>query len=87
MAGNIKSMITVRLFGLLSTYGGPMRFEVEAVTVRDALRHAAEMGVDKRLVNGALIFVNGQQLTGITRLRRRLCGGDELALLLPTGGG
>jgi len=80
-------MITIKLFGLLSTYGGPRQICVEAGTVREALGRAAEMGVDKKLLDGALVYVNGRLLNGIARRRCRLCCGDELSLLSPAGGG
>jgi len=81
------AVVTVKLFGVLSDYDGPRRFEVEADTLREALSRAVEMGVDKDLANGALIYVNGQPLTGMRRMERRLSCGDELALLSPAGGG
>ena len=80
-------LVTIRLFGLLSEYDGPRQFEVEAKTLREALSRAADMGVDKDQVNGALIYINGRALTGARRLSRRLHNGDELALLSPAGGG
>ena len=81
------AVVTVKLFGVLSDYDGSRRFEVEADTLREALSRAVEMGVDKDLANGALINVNGQPLTGMRRMERRLNCGDELALLSPAGGG
>jgi molybdopterin converting factor small subunit len=80
-------MITVKLFGLLSEYGGPRQFDVDAGNVRKALCQAADRGVDKVLLRGALMFLNDVPLTGATRMRRRLSDGDVLALLTPAGGG
>jgi len=79
--------VTVKLFGMLSDYDGPRRFEVGAETVREALSRTTDMGVDADKLRGALIYVNSQPITGARRLSRRLCDGDELALLSPAGGG
>jgi len=79
--------VSIRLFGLLSTYGGPSQFTVKAQTVREALRQVSETGVDKELLSGALVFINGKPLTGARRLGKRLQAGDEVALLSPAGGG
>ena len=80
-------MVTIKLFGLLTEFDGPRQFAVEAATIREALKQAAEMGVDKELLSGALMFVNEHPLTGARRFSRRLRDGDELALLSPAGGG
>jgi len=80
-------MITVRLYGLVSEYGGQRQFSFEAKTVRQALQYAADIGVDQDLLHGALIFINGSPLNGVMRLNRKLTDGDELALLSPAGGG
>jgi len=80
-------MIIVKFYGLVSVYSGHRQIEVEAGTVREALERVAELGVEKSLLRGALIFVGSKQLKGITRMRHRLSPGDELSLLSPAGGG
>jgi len=80
-------MITVRLYGLVSEYNGPRQFSVNARTVRQALEAAVETGVDHDLLQGALVFVNGQPLAGVRRYNCKLIDGDELALISPAGGG
>ena len=80
-------MVTIRLFGLLSDYGGPRVLTVEAKTVSDALNQIALLGVDKDLIRGAQVFVNNCHLKGVRRLSRKLNCGDELVLLSPAGGG
>jgi len=80
-------MVTVKLYGLLSEYGGQRQFSADVKTVRQALKLAADMGADQNLLHGALLFVNGRPLTGIRRLSCKLTEGDELALLSPAGGG
>ena len=80
-------MVTIRLFGLLRESGGERQLTVEADTVREALKRANEMGVDKQLLRDALIFINNKPLTGARRYARRLSDGDELALLSPAAGG
>jgi len=80
-------MIKVRFFGLIRVYSGQRQIEVEAKTVRDALKKATELGVDNTLLSSALIFVNNRQLTGTRRMSYKLSPGDELSLLSPAGGG
>ena len=80
-------MITVKLFGLLCEYTGQRQFTVKAKTVREAIRKAAEMGIDKKQMHGALIYLNDMPLTGARRLSTKLSDGDELALLSPVSGG
>ena len=80
-------MVTIRLFGLIAENSGARTFVIEAETVRETLAHLAGMGIDKDMLYGALLFINGKPVTGVTRLRHRLSDGDELAFLPPAGGG
>jgi len=80
-------MVTVRFFGLARDAFGQREIIVRASTVGEILGAAAETADAKRLLRGALIFVNGSPVTGSRRFRRRLRDGDELAVLTPAGGG
>jgi len=79
-------MITVRLLGLLSTYGGPRTFSIQAQTALEVINMLSDMGVDKDLLKGAIVFVNQTPIHGL-KLRSHLKNGDEIALISPVGGG
>jgi len=78
--------VKIKLFGLLSIYGGPRTVSVQANTVGEALKIAGAMGVDKSLLKEALIFVNDRPVRN-SRRTYKLNDGDEIALLSPSGGG
>jgi len=82
-----QANITVRLYGLLSAYGGPRELFLEAETLQDVFLQLFDMGIDKKLLGGALIFINDISLIGPMRFRHRLSCGDIIALLSPAGGG
>ena len=85
--GTVVIMIVIKLYGLIAENSGQRQFVLNAETVREALDNISWMSVEKEVLYGALMFINGKPLTGIRRLERRLYDGDELALLSPTGGG
>ncbi|HLN60385.1 MAG TPA: MoaD/ThiS family protein [Symbiobacteriaceae bacterium] len=77
-------MITVRLFGTLRLDAKRRSLTVEASTVAAMLsRVAAELAVPGRVLEQAVVFVNGEKAT----LRTRLRDGDEVYLLSPAAGG
>jgi molybdopterin converting factor small subunit len=77
-------MITVRLFGTLRLDAKRRSLTVEASTVAAMLsRVAAELAVRGRVLEQAVVFVNGEKAT----LRTRLRDGDEVYLLSPAAGG
>ena len=82
-----KVDVTVKLYGLLCSYGVPRNLSLSAQSVQDVIRELSELGVDSKLLRGTLIFINDHPVTGAMQSRRRLKPGDIIALLSPAGGG
>jgi len=82
-----QANVIIKLYGLLSAYGGPREFPLESETVQDVFRQLYDFGLDRNLLKGALIFVNDLPVIGPLRFRHKLECGDIIALLSPAGGG
>jgi len=80
-------MITIKLYGLIREQSGHKQLQVEAATVRGVMAQASLQGIDKKLFRQAIIFVNGEQISGINRFAYKLKDGDELSLLSALSGG
>jgi len=83
----VQSHVTVRLYGILSAYGGPRELSFDAQTMQDVLIRLSELGVDKSLLKCALVFINDYPVVGSLRLKHKLECGDVIAFLSPSGGG
>ena len=77
-------MITVRFFGTLRLKTETPCMEVEAATVREALKAVADTGVaSEKELRESVALLRGVRVSG----RKKLTPGDELMLLSPVGGG
>jgi len=77
-------MITVRFYGTLRLKTETPGMDVEASTVREALKAvAAEGKVPEKELKECIALLRGVRVSA----RKRLSDGDELMLLSPVGGG
>ncbi|MCL2201970.1 MAG: MoaD/ThiS family protein [Oscillospiraceae bacterium] len=80
-----KPVVTVKLYGLLSTYGGPRILTIEAQTLRDICEQLVALGADKAMLNAATVFINNEAVRA--RPGHRLRSGSEVAFLTASAGG
>ena len=76
-------MITVHLYGLLRIESGIRKKQFSAATVKEVLDNLALCGIDRKELNGCVIFVNGKPATK----RSKLTDGDAVVLMSPVAGG
>ena len=76
-------MITVKLYGLLRLDSGIREHTLEADSLRQVLEGLARLGIDRKVLSGCVILVNGTPGTKRTKLKP----GDLVQLLPPVAGG
>ena len=76
-------MITVKLFGLLRIESGIKEKQLEATVVKEVLEQLADCGIDRKELNGCVVFINGNS----ANKRSKLTDGDTVVLMSPVAGG
>ena len=76
-------MITVKLYGLLRIESGIKEKQLDSATVNDVLEQLAGYGIDRKDLNGCVLFVNGKN----ANKRTKLTDGDTVVLMSPVAGG
>ena len=76
-------MITVKLYGLLRIESGIREKQLDARTVKEALKFLADCGIPPKDLDGCVVLVNG----AVARKQTKLHDGDTVALMSPVAGG
>jgi molybdopterin converting factor small subunit len=95
----LAGRITVKFFGLLRrrTLTSAAEIDGDAMPLRELLRRAEEktgqpfldelLDSEKGLLAGAMILVNGENIRLRQNVETMVCGGDNVDLFSPAGGG
>ncbi len=84
MHGEVKLMVTIKLFGTLRLKTGFRQIEADITTVRQAQVILSEQtGIPAKEFKKCVIALNGSPC----KASARLSDGDELTFLSPAGGG
>ena len=82
-----KVEVTIKLYGILRADVVQRELLLKANTLQDVFEQLVDLGIDRKLLRGALVFINDAPLSGALRRKHQLERGDTIALLSPAGGG
>jgi MoaD family protein len=82
-------MITVRVFGVTRLLLKVNRLELDANSVREALKIISNLyeNITIKELKNCIIFVNGTNMNELKGFNTKINDGDEIQIFSPVGGG